>query len=405
MLALVVAGGAWLLGRDRAYVAPPPAHVERSARPGPASDVLDRLVTALRDRDAAAARSLAPAGDTAAADQLADLATNADALRLTDLAARYVGETGAVSSEGKWHADVELTWRVAGFDPRPVTSEVEVGFVPVGDAGAAISSVGGAVDGAEGGEGGRTPLWLVAPLQVRRTAQTLVAVDGDAAAADRFARLARRAVPTVRRVLPWPRPRLVVEVPSTTERMEQALGAAEGTYAGVAAVTASVDGSTRPGAPVHVVANPALFAGLDGAAAQLVVSHEATHVATGAATSGSMPMWLLEGFADYVALRDVDLPLSTTAGQVIAQVRRDGPPDHLPGPAEFDASSEGFGAAYEAAWVACRLLARLAGEDALVALHERVQGGEPLGQAMAVTGYDLAGFTARWQQELEKMAR
>ena len=39
-----------------------------------------------------------------------------------------------------------------------------------------------------------------------------------------------------------------------------------------------------------------------------------------------MPLWLLEGFADYVALRDVDLPIATTAGQIIEQVRRDGPP-------------------------------------------------------------------------------
>ena len=37
------------------------------------------------------------------------------------------------------------------------------------------------------------------------------------------------------------------------------------------------------------------------------MSHEAVHVATEAARS-TMPLWLLEGFADYVALRDVDLP-------------------------------------------------------------------------------------------------
>ena len=37
--------------------------------------------------------------------------------------------------------------------------------------------------------------------------------------------------------------------------------------------------------------------------------------------------WLVEGFADYVALRDVDLPVTTRAAQIIGQVRRDGVPD------------------------------------------------------------------------------
>ena len=52
------------------------------------------------------------------------------------------------------------------------------------------------------------------------------------------------------------------------------------------------------------------------------MSHEATHVATDAALS-TMPLWLLEGFADYVALRDVDLPIV-----------HDGRADHPPGPAQ-----------------------------------------------------------------------
>ena len=53
------------------------------------------------------------------------------------------------------------------------------------------------------------------------------------------------------------------------------------------------------------------------------MSHEATHVATGAALS-TMPTWLLEGFADYVALAHVDLPVSVTASQILGQVRKHG---------------------------------------------------------------------------------
>ena len=73
---------------------------------------------------------------------------------------------------------------------------------------------------------------------------------------------------------------------------------------------------------------------------QVVISHEATHLATDAPLTSGVPLWLLEGFADYVALHDVDLPITTTAGQIIQQVRTDGAPDHLPGPAEFDQADD-----------------------------------------------------------------
>ena len=42
-------------------------------------------------------------------------------------------------------------------------------------------------------------------------------------------------------------------------------------------------------------------------------------MATGAAVSSS-PTWLLEGFADYVALADVDLPVSLSASQILGEV-------------------------------------------------------------------------------------
>ena len=104
------------------------------------------------------------------------------------------------------------------------------------------------------------------------------------------------------------------------------------------------------------------------------MSHEATHVATDAWAS-TMPLWLLEGFADYVALRDVDLPLTTSAAQIIAEVRRDGPPRALPGADEFGDATADLGATYESAWLACRLLAQDGGEDALVSFYRSVDRG------------------------------
>lgn len=393
---LLLAGLAWWVLRDDTYTAPVPDSPVASAQPDAAADALAELVDAVRSGDIGAARALAPEDDPAAAEALAGVVTNAGAARVEDVDLRYVDELGAVGDDGAWSAAVDTTWQFAGFDRTPARTEVRVGFVPDDAGGVAITGVGGG--------GRRTPLWLTGPVQVRRDADSLVLVDGPAALADRYAALADRAVPTVHRVLQGWRPRLVVEVPRSADALDDTLGAEHGRYAAIAAVTSSVDGSLGPRAPVHVFVNPEVFDRLEPRGARVVMAHEATHVATGAATA-DVPVWLLEGFADYVALRDVRLPLAVTARQVAQQVRRDGVPDALPGTAEFDTTTPHLGAAYEAAWLACRLVAQVAGEDALLAVYRRVSAGGPLGRALVrETGMTEAELTTRWQDVLRGLA-
>ena len=205
-------------------------------------------------------------------------------------------------------------------------------------------------------------------------------------------------------MLPSWRARLVVEVPASAEALHEALGSDPGTLDNIAATTVAADGSLAPDAPIHVFVNPQVFGAQRERGAQIVMTHEAVHIATEAATS-AMPLWLLEGFADYVALRDTDLPDSVTAGRVIRQVRRDGPPAQLPGPQEFDTSAQHLGAAYEAAWLACRLLVDLGGERDLVRFYELVRAGEPVGRALSRT-FDLTQreLTAEWRDLLTDLA-
>lgn len=355
---------------------------------------VEALERAVAGRDPNAARALAPHDDQAGRDLLAAVATNAAALDVRGFTARYVSEAGATAADGSWPGAVEVTWRFAGFDARLLRHEVVLLFTPTAE-GVAITGVD---------DGGRTPLWLTGPVHVARTPTTLVLAQR-ADALEGFQRMSRRAVAVVRRVVPWPRARLVVEVPATLESLERALGAELGSYAGVAAVSASVDGSPERRSPVHVYVNPAVFATLQPSGAQIVLSHEATHVATGAATSADLPMWLLEGFADYVALRDTSVPVGTAAAQIIAAVRRDGPPAHLPGPAEFNARSHGFGTAYEAAWLACQALVDVRGERALVRLYEQVRDGADLETALrARFGFGVAELTRTWQRRLAELA-
>jgi hypothetical protein len=294
-----------------------------------------------------------------------------------------------------------MTWRFAGFDRVSVREEVLVGFVVDPDHDAAR------ITGFGGGDR-RSPVWLSGPVQVRRTPQTLVVVAGDASDAeevDAYAERASRAVPVVRRVLPRWRGGLVLEVPRSEADLDRALAADPGTYANIAAVSASVDGTLTPESPVHVFVNPSLFGTLEPIGAQVVISHEATHVATRAPVTTGLPLWLLEGFADYVALRDVALPITTTAAQIIAEVQRDGAPPALPGVADFDERATHLGAAYESAWIACSLLADRGGEAALVELYQRVRAGSGVRRVLrTLFGLSERDLVRLWQDRLEELA-
>jgi len=396
-LFLLVTSGlvAWRLTDDDPYVAPAPAPAVQSPSSGLAAQTLVRFRRAVVRRDADAARALAPADDPAAGDALAAVVGNAGALRVTAFTLRFVDVEATPDAHGDWTAAVDATWRFAGFDRSPARAEVTVRLREDGDR-VALTGFGG---------GDRvSPLWLSGPLQVRRTAHALVLVDGPAAEAATYARRARTAVPVVRRVLPGWRRGLVVEVPASVDDLDRVLDADPGTYDQIAAVTTSADGSLAPDAPVHVFVNPDVYGALRPTGAQVVMSHEATHVAADAWTS-DMPLWLLEGFADYVALRDVDLPVSRSAAQIIAQVRRDGPPRGLPGAAEFGTRATHLGATYESAWLACRLLARDGGQAALVGFYRAVDAGRPVGAALEdAFGLTLGGLTARWRHELATLA-
>ena len=391
-LVLVVAGIAWAALRDDTYRAPTPSAPSNAVDPEGASSALRRLLDAVRDDRPGAAARLAPAGDPTAADRLRTVVTNAARIGVTDVDLRYVTERGGVDDQGRWRADVQLAWRYAGFDESAGHSDVTFEFADTPD-GVDIVGVGGA---------GRVPVWLQGPVQVSRSDQVLVVAARDLA---RYTHLARVAVPVVRRVLPQWRSGLVVEVPDSPRDLGRALDAhSAGEYANIAAVTATVDGTLGAGAPVHVFVNPRVFGGLRAQGAQVVMSHEAVHVATGAATSAG-PLWLIEGFADYVALRDVDLPDSTTAGQIARVVRRHGAPDHLPTPDDFDTRTTHLGATYEAAWLACRELARRSGEQALVEFYDRMRRGDDEGTTFRqVFGESEAAFTQQWRTVLEHLA-
>ncbi|MDF2969452.1 MAG: hypothetical protein K0Q93_3230 [Nocardioidaceae bacterium] len=366
---------------------------------------LASLVTAWADGDRA--RFVDSAADTApAAARAAATWRGLTRLDVQRWNLRYVrAAVPAPGSLADSTAVVEATWSQRGWQA-PATARVTVDLAQPRTAGE-----GAGVLAVRGAPGSPMPLWALHSRSVHMENGRAVVVLPGGASEQRVGSLARqvtRARAQVNAVVPGSgtsgRP-LVVVAPRSTAQFARVLGQSPDTYAGIAAVTTTVDGSSRATAPVHVVLNPDVFAGLSPVAAQVVLTHEVTHAMTNAA-AGGLPLWVAEGFADHVALRDSGVPARLAASQALAPTRRHGPPRTLPSPEAFAVGSPGLGRAYEQAWLVFRLLDHRYGEKVPVAFYRAVLGGRPVDEALrATTGAGLGDLIARWRAQLTRLAR
>lgn len=129
---------------------------------------------------------------------------------------------------------------------------------------------------------------------------------------------------------------------------------------------------------------------------QHTLTHEFTHAATGAVTSGATPLWLVEGFAEYVAYATDDRQPSL--GDIVAMLPP--VPDKLPVDHGFydDASN------YVLGWQACVYLAKTYGRDDLIRLYRFFKdGGSSSGAFQTVLGVSESSFTASWRSYLNSL--
>ncbi|MCW2781571.1 MAG: hypothetical protein JWR35_2020 [Marmoricola sp.] len=376
---------------------PRPSGDGSSSRADAAQATLAKLVTALSS--GADATSL---GSGAGDRLLGSVAENVSGLRITDLTMRYVDDDeGALSvaqqqrlGPSAWVGAVEVDYRIPTYDPGITRMETSFTFVET-SAGVRIAAIGG--------HGDRSPLWLRGKLSIAVTPYTLV-MAGAGEDLKRYDALAEQAIIDVRKVLPKWRGKLVLEVPPTEAMLDSILNTDQAEYANIAAVTTTVDGTLVPGEPVHVFINPRIFDGLGPRGSQVVISHESTHVAMNA-TFASMPTWLLEGFADYVALDHAGIGVNVAASQILARIRKHGVPDHLPTATDLSPTASNLGATYEEAWLACRFLGKTYGEAKLIAFYRSVDRGTSVQEAFrSVLGTAQAQFVARWRADLDELA-
>jgi hypothetical protein len=357
--------------------------------------IVHRLETAVRTGDRAGFLALTEPDNQRCKTQLRYVFANLQRLDVTHFAARYRGGGAGRSNpgDGSWVAGVDMSWRLAGFDTRPVTQQSSLTFA-AHDGRTYLERIGLPTDN-------RWPLWALGPLTVlRRSGAVVVAVGKDRARTTIAG--AARAIETVRRVIGSSDGPLLVIAPATAKQFDRLVGVSTG-YAKIAAVTTTADGSLSPKSLTMIDLNPTAFDRLGPEADQVVLSHEATHAMTHAVTT-QLPAWLKEGFADYVAFRDTGLPPVAIAEGYLGEVRKRGAPSQLPLRRAFQVDAPRLGHAYEAAWLACEMIARRYGQAALVRLYVRAGkvGVQPAIHRVLAIG--PTALTRLWQRYSERLA-
>ncbi|MFB6554037.1 hypothetical protein [Streptomyces sp. NPDC056405] len=374
LVSLVSCGG-------RAAADPVPAEVQR---------VLDRRAEAVLDHDRAA---YTRTGTGAGFDNLREVPLAAWSYRVTG-----VDRTGDTAT-----ADVELRYRIEGHDRGPVTTGRTVRLSREGaDRRWSVDSDRPAK------QSGQQP-WDQGAVEVVRGTHSLVLGVGQSTGVLRgYADLADRAVPAVSDAWEgdWAR-RVVVLVPKSLEGMAGLLGSPASSYRGIAAVTTGETGGREQAPADRIIVNPDAYGLLGSLGKQVVLTHETTHVATRADTTAATPLWLSEGYADWVGYRDGDRAPADAAPEMAGAVAEGRVPASLPTDEDFGftADADELARAYEGGWLACRMIADQWGEDRLdafyraVGAHEKRAGAveDAMNEVLAVTPEE---FTARWREYL-----
>ena len=219
--------------------------------------------------------------------------------------------------------------------------------------------------------GPRQPLWMLGRISVvnGRSSQ-VIGIDTSVSVITRLARMADQAVSAVTTVWGhgWSR-HVVVLVPRDQAQAARGLGRRSQDLDGLAAVTTTGGGGTA----LRVWINTSTLLPLSGVGQAVVLRHEVVHVATRAPLDRSTPLWLEEGFAEYVGYRGSGIPLSVATTDLLRVVRAGSRPAPLPSDSAFHSGD--LTVAYESAQLACDEVVSRVGLAGLLRLYRVTAAG------------------------------
>lgn len=234
-----------------------------------------------------------------------------------------------------------------------------------------------------------SPPWRYGPLIAHRGAASLVlGPPSDARQLPGLATATDAAVSAVTRVwgTSWAQ-RVAVLIPSSQAEFRTLAGfpsSGPASDASAVAVTTGIDSGTGRAYGQRLVLDPPQFARLTRVGRGIVLRHEASHLATAAATADITPRWLIEGFAEYVANLGTGQSVRVAASELRQAVAAGQLPSRLPSDQDFGARGATLARVYEQSWLACRLIAQRIGQHGLVRFYRAIGSAlEPRAQAVA----------------------
>lgn len=287
----------------------------------------------------------------------------------------FAAPPGAVpgSPQSVWAPKVTLRYALAGIDAEPVAEPMGYVFAKRHgrwylDSDTALAPAGATT--------WRGP-WNFGHLQAIRTAHGLVLYHpGSEDVAARVASELDAAVAAVTDVWgsDWSRSVAVI-VPASRDELSALVSPAFSTDSIAAvAVARSVDTDAHVANGQRVVLNPEAAGKLTPTSLRVILRHEITHIATRSRTVDGSPMWMLEGFADFVGHRGSAAPFPKAAPDLARRIRNSGVPKDLPSNAEFGTGSRHLDLVYQEAWSMNVYLAHRYGTSTLVRLYRAVAG-------------------------------
>lgn len=179
----------------------------------------------------------------------------------------------------------------------------------------------------------------------------------------------------------WARRALVIVTGSRAEFTHLVGSRHDGDHIAAVSVSDAVDTERRLATGQRIVFNPAAQSRLTPEAARAVLRHELVHIAARAYTVDGSPLWLLEGYADYIGYRatvsgseGIDgTDVRRIAPTLVADVSETGIPPELPPDDAF--TDERSRLAYETAWSIAAYTAEEFGADTLTELYRRLATG------------------------------
>ncbi|MGW2619329.1 hypothetical protein [Streptomyces sp. NPDC001500] len=352
--------------------------------------LLDRRAAAVLDQDA---RAYAATGSAAGFAAVRAVPLAAWSYRVTAL--RHGGDTAT--------ADAELSYRVEDYDRAPVVVKRTLRLAREAGGRWSVTSEKPAKETGQ-------QLWDQGTVNVVRGAHSLVLGVGQSGERLRsFAELADDAVPAVSAAwgTAWAG-HVVVLVPKSLAGMAALLGSPAASYRGIAAVTTGETGGRAKAPADRVIVNPDAYGMLGRVGRQVVLTHETTHVATRAHTGAATPLWLSEGYADWVGYRGTGRTPPEVAPELQHSVMTGSVPAALPADGDFAFSGDAgrLAEAYEGGWLACRMIAGRWGEERLDAFYRAVgeheeRPGAVEGALKDVLHTSLPEFTRDWRDYLK----